>query len=282
MGTHYIPQYYLRGFAQQPDNAIWVYDKQDRRNFCTQIKNVGHESGLYPPAVEEYLANEIEGPANSVLKKIREREQITETDKRILGKYMAIMWKRVPQAQQRLKDMAPKLSQEVFEDIQDTINMLSTQIPSKAGFLKHREEEICQILDRYSKDPPKEVWLKTIRPDLTPRVVAAIQAMTWIFLTCDEKPAFLTCDNPVFYFTSIGIGKPESEISFPISSYIMLWATWRRDLLEGRYVPVSSQIIKEMTRRIASNATRFVYHCRDENWIQPFLKKGSWQLNMLR
>ncbi|MBU1208142.1 MAG: DUF4238 domain-containing protein [Proteobacteria bacterium] len=250
MGEHYIPKYYLRGFTQESTDLICVYDKKEGGHFLTQIKNVANETGLYPPETEKYLANCIEGPANSVLNKIRQRKQITGTDKKILGEYMAVMWKRIPQAQQRLKDMAPKLSQEVFEDIQGTINILSAQTPSKAEFLKRREEEIRQILERYAKDPPKEIWLKTIRPDLTPGVVAAIQTMTWIFLTCDEKAAFLTCDNPVFYFTSIGIGKPESELSFPISSHIMLWATWRRDLPEGGYVRVSSQVIKEMTRRI--------------------------------
>jgi len=134
--------------------------------------------------------------------------------------------------------------------------------------------------DRYAQDPPKEVWLSTIPPERSPRLVAAIRGMTWRFLTFDGQPAFLTSDNPVFYFAGIGLAKPESEITFPISSHITLWATWRQDLLEG-YFPTTERVVKEINRRTASNATRYVFHCADEDWILPFLLTGKWQLHRL-
>ena len=105
--------------------------------------------------------------------------------------------------------------------------------------------------------------------------------MTWLFLTSDDKPTFLTCDNPVFFFTGMGLGKPRSEMTFPISSHITLWATWRTDLSEG-YVSVNKEAAKEVNRRTASNATRYVLHCDDEYWILPFLTKGTWQLNLMQ
>lgn len=105
--------------------------------------------------------------------------------------------------------------------------------------------------------------------------------MTWTFLTFDERPAFLTCDNPVFFFPQFGIGKAESELSFPISSNIMLWGTRRTNLAEG-YFPTRTVIVKEMARRIASVATRFVFHSEKEDWILPFLGKGQWQLNRIQ
>jgi len=118
-------------------------------------------------------------------------------------------------------------------------------------------------------------------PEKSPRVLAALSSMTWRFLTFDEYPAFLSSDNPLFFFTSIGIGKPESEVTFPISSYIALWATWRLDLKEG-YFPTNSQVVKELNRRTCSIATRYAFHLKGEDWVLALLTKGRWQLNRLR
>ena len=140
----------------------------------------------------------------------------------------------------------------------------------KRDFYKQRADEIKEILDRFIQEPPKQVWLAGIAPEMTPRVQEAIRRMTWAFLTFEKGAAFLTCDNPVFFFRAMGIGKPESEISFPISSHIMLWLSWRSDFSEA-YYPVTERIVKEMNRRTASNASRYVFHSRDDVLLQSEL-----------
>lgn len=49
-----------------------------------------------------------------------------------------------------------------------------------------------------------------------------LSRMTWRFLIIERRPAFVASDNPVFYDASIGIGRAESEVSFPISSNVAL------------------------------------------------------------
>ena len=78
----------------------------------------------------------------------------------------------------------------------------------------------------------------------------------------------------------MGIGRPESEVTFPISSNIVLWATWRKDIVEN-YSETNKQTIREINRRTALNATRFIYHAEDEYWIPKFLSKKNYQLNKL-
>jgi hypothetical protein len=46
MGYHYIPQFYLKGFANE--NVIWVHDRKDRRSFASQPKSVANETDMYP------------------------------------------------------------------------------------------------------------------------------------------------------------------------------------------------------------------------------------------
>ncbi|MCI5222854.1 MAG: DUF4238 domain-containing protein [Candidatus Electrothrix sp. AR4] len=105
--------------------------------------------------------------------------------------------------------------------------------------------------------------------------------MNWKFLTFDKCPAFLTCDNPVFFHIGIGIGKANSEVSFPISSNITLVATWKNGTTEVCY-PATKQGVKEINRRTASNTTRYVFRREDEEWILPFVTKKRWELHLFQ
>ena len=193
---------------------------------------------------------------------------------------MVVMYKRVPQSKIRMNQMAPGVAQKLQDQWDKDIEELIKEGPDKADFYKKRRQEIHSNLKKYSKNPPKDFWLLLIPPERTPNVISVLQKMTWHFLTWDEHPAFLTCDNPVFYFPWMGIGKPESEVTFPISSNIVLWATWRKDVVEN-YSEIKKQAIKEINRRTALNATRFVYHARDEDWIPNFIAKNNHKLNRL-
>ena len=281
MGDHYVPRYYLKGFSQNDGKTIYVYDKTERRCFTTQVKSIANETDFYSPEVEKYLANGIENPANDVLKKIRDRVEISPGDKQTLSAYMTCMMKRVPKGKEKLKDLAPHTAEAVRQRIDSLLNVAAAAQPEKNEFIQKRRAEIGEIIDKYAKDPPKEIWLTNMPPEKSPRVLAALSSMTWRFLTFDEYPAFLTSDNPLFFFTSMGIGNPESEVTFPISSHITLWATWQLDLKEG-YFPTNSQVVKELNRRTCSIATRYAFHSQGEDWVLPLLTKGRWQLNRLR
>ena len=232
MGHHYLPQFYLKGFSRASGNRIWVYDKQDARKFVTQVKSVANESGFYSQEVEQFLANAIEEPANEVLEKIRQRGLLNDDDKELLAKYMAAMMMRVPRGKERIKEKGPSVASKFQEEIDQQL-AVAAEHPEKAEFIERRKAQIEQILHRFGKDPPKQVWLDNIPPARSPQIVAALRSMTWRFLTFDRSPAFLTCDNPVFYFTWMGIGRRESEVTFPISSHVTLWATRRTDVSEG-------------------------------------------------
>lgn len=280
MGDHYVPQYYLKGFCRNSGHTIWVYDKQEGSKFSTQVKSIANICGLYPPELEKYLSEEIESPANKVLEKIRNRENLTPTEKITLSRYIAVMWKRVPEGKSRLKERAPRIAADLRKSLHRQLADAVSKDPSKEALAKRREAEIDEILDRYSRELPADIWHQIIPADRTPRMIEAIATMTWRFFTFDEKPAFLTGDNLIFFFSDIGIGKAQSELTFPISSHVMLWATRRLDLAEG-YFPTTLAIVKEMTRRIASITTRYVFHAKEEDWILPFLAKKRWQLNLI-
>lgn len=280
MGHHYLPQYYLKGFTESEDNMLWAFEKGNGNNFNTQVKKIANIKKFYSEEIEQKLADDIEGPGNIVLDKIRNREPIDDNDKSVFSEYIAVMWKRVPRAKEDLKNMAPRLADGISKKLNEDLDRFIRENPGKSAIIENRKKEIKEILGQYATNPPEDIWLGNILPDRTPRIVEAIKSMTWTFWVYDKEPAFLTCDNPVFYFTSLGVGRAESEISFPISSHIVLWATWRDDL-PWNFIDASTQIVKEINRRTADNASRFVFHCRKETWIEPFLKKNSWKLHRI-
>lgn len=281
MRNHYVPQYYLRGFCPDLDRTIWVYDIQESRKFSTRIKKIANIHGFYPPELEKYLSEDVEGPANRVLEKIRNRVHLTPTEKITFAGYITVMWKRVPMGKGRFGDQAPGIAAKLRETLHRELSEAVKKDSSVERLARRRKAEIDEILDKYSRQPPEDVWHQVIRAEHTPRMIAAVATMTWQFFTFDEEPAFLTSDNPVFFFPELGVGRSESELSFPVSSNMTLWATRRTDLVEG-YFPVTMSIVKEMNRRTASFSARYVFHAEDEDWILPFLSKKKWRLNFIQ
>jgi hypothetical protein len=108
--------------------------------------------------------------------------------------------------------------------------------------------------------------------------VYALSLMTWRFVVCKDKEFFLTSDDPVFILS--GIKNPESEVSFPISKSIALWATWRQDLEEG-FFEATRQVVKEINRRTISNALNFVYTPEKASWINKILSKKNIRLSRI-
>jgi hypothetical protein len=176
--------------------------------------------------------------------------------------------------------MAPTVLEKQQAEWNETIDKLLEKDPTQAEILEKRRNEINAILTKYAENIPKDLWLLLIAPENTPNILKVLQQMTWHFFTYDEAPIFLTCDNPIFYFRWLGIGKLESEVTFPISSNIVLWATWRKDL-KGEYSQPGTQICKEINRRTVVNATRFVYHAKDEYWVHKVICKDNHRLNRL-
>lgn len=254
------------------DKRIWVYERGSSKPFPSTEKSIANENNYYSPEIEAYLANAIETPANAVLKKIKKREQISDDDREKLAIYMINMINRVPQSKVTMKKMMPKSSKKLLEKYENDIAKLKLKNQRNSDSFEKRLNEIRKISEKITKNIPKDLWLNLVKPSSMPNALEKIYQMTWLFLTFDDYPAFFTCDNPVFFFKDIGIGAPESEITFPISSNIVLWATWRTDLNEG-YSKIKSAVFKEINRRTVNNTTRFLYSAKKEFWIQKFVNK---------
>ena len=110
MGTHYIPQEYLRHFANPVDpDKIWMYDKSSGEIKLLPIKVVAQESSFYTPEDERALNETIEGPAQFAIDELRLGKEIDDKSRTAVSKYIVQMIFRVPAMRIRLNKDAHQL-----------------------------------------------------------------------------------------------------------------------------------------------------------------------------
>jgi hypothetical protein len=105
------------------------------------------------------------------------------------------------------------------------------------------------------------------------KATEAIASMRWCFFVTTPEMGFITSDNPMFYSTGVGLLNPLSELCFPISTTVSLVAARAEEWREG-YYEASSQLVKDLNRRVAGRATNEAYFHRPEQWVQTILDKA--------
>lgn len=273
MGKHIDPKFYLNGFAKKDTCFLYRYEKGIKIPKLLPIKIVAQERGFYSNKIETHLAENIERPANKVLRKIRNQESISDEEKRILSEYIFVFYKRVPAAKQRFQAAVPKIANELKNQFSRSFDNLKQKNPDKSDIYEKRRSETERILKDLEENPSIEIWQNTL-PIKSKIATYYLNRMTWTFLTCEEPDIFLTNDNPVFMHEHLGINKSVSELTFPVSSNVTLFATWWR-IKDLSYVEANSQLVREMNRRIAKRADRYIYSNSKKEWIMTLANKKN-------
>src|ERR1022692_3248055 len=82
---HYLPQMYLRGFAYDAD-LVWVFDRQNNTYLHQGIINTAVKKDFYTivgvdgqktDAVEQMMANMVEGPMKAIIERLDRSEEHT-------------------------------------------------------------------------------------------------------------------------------------------------------------------------------------------------------------
>lgn len=269
--NHYVPVYYLNGFANPLDGKIFMYFKSKREVVSTNATSVANKLHYWSNATEKYLADCVEGPANPVLDKIRKRQSINDLDKWRLSSYLVTMLKRVPAGRKRMLARAPIAMKNMVANLEANMDRLRKTHPSEAEAAQRLLNAIAASPQEFLDNIPA-VWEQVISPEMTKEIVNVIHDMTWTFLTYTGKRGFVTSDNPVVYTTSKGMRPPEGELVFPVSPNIALWTSWinRKD---GLYMPTREDVVNYSNYWTVASAADYIFYCGHKNWIQALIKK---------
>jgi hypothetical protein len=164
--------------------------------------------------------------------------------------------------------------------IADAPSVIDRTDPKQVAFFDKYFEVRRKLLDDYERNGmPREMELRTIVDADMPDVRAAILRMTWQFLVAAEDETFVTADNPVHTLKGgVGFTKPYSELTFPVSSRVVLIGSYR-DVGAG-YVPAKYDVVKEVNRRVIAAAKTFAYASRKRAWIITIMKKKFHHFNL--
>ncbi len=286
MGHHYVPQQYLKGFeASDEPGAIWTYDKKTHRFARIPIRVVAQEAGYYDPEIEEELSKLVEGPGHSSLAKLRRHESLSGDDRLRLAMYVATMMMRVPRRHRKASELMPSVLNGVIDEVRSRIEEWAKRPDVDQELVARRLAEVEHAHRKVSQDPPTEVVEQIRSPWPSEKVVGLVHGMTWRIAMSNGENRFLTSDNPAYFFEGYGLGAPEAEITFPLASDIALLASWQGVPRSVISVQAWPELVKEVNRRVASGAERFVFYDERRDWVatvsekpNPFLRRISWQL----
>src|SRR6185503_16996699 len=254
LNHHFLPRFYLKGFASETDiSHIWEYQRgrayvpgksnRDKYNpVLISLRKAGAAFGEYayprPDGTIDFNTYEdaleqLEKPANSVFDKIRNLQSIDDSDREVFAAYMVTMTRRVPARKELVKEQFPlvleKQWQRITDEIESAISQADPLDTGRIALLTARLDASRQIIETYRQNGmPREMELKTIVDSAMHSVLDAMMSMRWQFLIAPEGHRFVTGDNPVHTFKrGIGFSKPYSELTFPVSSRVALLGTYR-------------------------------------------------------
>lgn len=297
---HYVPRFYLKGFTSLTDpEEIHVF-RPGQQPFSTGVWGVGFENNFYSyvdehgtldsHTVERYLADDIERPGNAVLTKIRNYQSISGKDKEEFARYASVLLTRVPKHRARSRALFPKAIEDLRTEILSEVEEARAQEPDESETLDHFVAQATQILDEYKVQVPVKLLVNSI----SPKYAWFLAQMRWVFLTAPTRYKFVTSDNPVVFDEGMGLlgeNKTEHmapsklvEVTIPISTEIVLWATWRNEI-EG-YQCATEPMVREINRRTVGAAAREVYFSSRPRWVEALVHRywgnTKWKGIMLR
>jgi len=285
MGHHYVPQKYLQGFTQ-PTNpkALWQFDKgtQQFTETPVSIKRIAQQRQFYADETETALNELVEIPGNAVLTKLRNGDfDLTDTDRANLSVYIATMTHRVPNHRLKADEMAPGVLDNVTSRLRDQIRAFADAGRISSDVAARRLAETDEAHRKFSKTMPVEVQEDLYSPWPSERIIGLIFNMHWRFAVATGGQLFVTTDNPAFFFTCYGLGTQDSELTFPVSNELAIFGSWTPTRETNRIIR-KTQFVKEANRRLISDATRFVYHWTNADWIVTVAAKDAPYLSRIR
>jgi len=283
MGKHYIPKKYLRGFAaDEAGRAIWMFDKVLRDWKRAAIDKVAQKREYFDTPTEDALSTLIENPAHGALDRLLATNQVHDADRELLSRYISVMLRRVPASRRRSMELVEPSVRNVVERYREVMKAEAAEDESVSHLLPEKLAHLDILEARYVDSPTPEVKANVLSPWPSSRIFAAVESMTWRIVKAPQGFDYLTSDNPAYFFPGLGIGSAESEITFPISSKLVLLASWQGEPGATLYFSGTKRLVHEVNRRIASGTERFVFSSVKAGWIARLCLKPNHYLSRIR
>lgn len=294
--SHYLPKFYLEYFLPRREPRIfWVYDKEGGTPREQTPINTGIERHLYG---NDYIERKVFGPIESITKPIMDRwlkahSRIRESEIPQMANFLAFIHTRVPRNIEVVREvgaaMAISLMKKLAKNPQEIEKYLSHLEKEKGKDKIQSIEELQNILNNceenfivsMSKKPAMAMSLL-----LTDEVNRQLLDMNWCICRAPHDSFFITCDSPLVCFVPDkngmatlggGFGLPNAEVTFPLSPDKCLYLDRKHT---QSYRAVSKKMVREINRRTAWIAERFIISKIKTNYVKRILEASSVTIKM--
>ena len=292
---HYLPQMYLRGFADEAD-FVWVFDRHEnsylhqhvivtavKKDFYTIVGSDGRKTD----AVETLMANMVEGPMKRIIERLNKKNLTWEgEDRAILALFVALLRTRnlafdkdqneITEQFQRwwakATHSSPEAVEESVREYQEKTGQDMTDVSAQEIFEMIRD-------DQYVLHNPRQNNIKMMM-SLSLEVAKVLFRLNWEILAAPKEMSFVTCDNP---FTVVpppsfddslegyGIMTPGASTVVPLSRRTAICFYGEGERTRGAVV--YKDFLRHTNLVVAANSERFVI-AREEPLLRSLVRKG--------
>ena len=214
---HYLPKFYLKGFANT--GTLSVYDRSNQEFRQQSPKTTGLRKHFYTYIDDENNLNTnieaglalIEGEAGTVIRKLEQRQQIDVSEFELIAVFAVLFLTRVPEfdkMHRRIMDVVQRdLVRFMFADkerAQVALDAFPDESPND-GLTAQDMVDFVQR-DEYQISTPRESTLSVMGP-LSLDIARLMMEMEWRILHTSPDTGFITSDNP-FTMVAADEGEP--------------------------------------------------------------------------
>jgi len=277
---HLVPQFYLRLFRDRtaPREIVWVYDKDDPRPRSQSPKDTAVETRAYTLTrgdgtttddIEQMLSR-VETVAAPIIARWTDgRAEMRPEERAEMAYFLGLLHGRVRRTIEVWREW---LAIEVKWRLERMAKSPARFQASYAEFAASQGSDVAPVeqMMEIARDPDRFVEITANRqPALGIGLMAAkdvaesLLKMHWWLCVAPRGEFFVTSDAPLCIFTltgnraqfGAGLALPKTEVAFPLSPEVCLCID---DQGRQRRRRVSATVVRELNRRIAFNAERFV------------------------
>ena len=283
MGKHFNPQWLLRKFEDPArPGFIWQHDKRGGAPVQAKISKVAQQPDFYDPATEDLLTREVEHPGNNAIQKILDEKPLSPEERVDLVIYVGTMIRRVPFHRAWARELSIERMPETMDIVRNNgrsyIRQLAEHRHLSEGEVEGLFARMEETIQRMGRDLPTEAIERIDCPFPSEVILAALHDMTWRIVVSSGPQFFITSDNPAVYirYEGYGLGGKEAEIVMPISPAVALHGSRDRSHSDLSRLPVRQKIVREINKRLVSQASRFISRRTVRPGWPISSERGSW------
>lgn len=281
---HFLPRFYLDGFAR--DGFVAVFDREKdeiRRQQPINTAVIGHfytmedDEGRRRFEIEALLAD-YEGKAKPVIDKMVAASEITLEERADLSVFIALAATRTPDMVNSVQaingEIVKHMAKQMFANVDRVFDRLrrdERRAADSDAALRDEAEMMVRFVasDDYDIETDQK-WAMSRAIDMALTIAPYLDARHWrVVHRANDKMSFITSDAPVYLNSvvpgpsvyGVGFGSPDAFISFPLHQSCALEMFADTGQLEHKVAP--REYVRMANIHYAKRCQRFVVG-RDE------------------